>query len=112
MRRGAAITARPPAVPPSESGPMVSAAARERFLNAPWLVDLDPASRQSLLQVLDERRDPAGAVLLERGHRNDRIAFLIEGAVAIERPFPDGRVELIANLTAPSVFGEMSFFRS
>ena len=90
---------------------MVSPEAAERFLAAPWLVALDPASRHAVLNVLVEGRAPAGAVLLEQGQPNDRITFLIEGRATAVRSFPEGRVETVATLEAPAVFGEMSFFR-
>ena len=58
-----------------------------------------------------EARAPAGAVLLDQGQPNDHISFLIEGTATIYRTYPDGRVETVAALSAPSVFGETSFFR-
>jgi CRP/FNR family cyclic AMP-dependent transcriptional regulator len=90
---------------------MVSNDAAERFLSAPWLADLDPASRQAVLNVLVESRAPAGSVLLEQGHANDHISFLIDGSALVTRAYPEGRVENVAMLHAPSVFGETSFFR-
>jgi CRP/FNR family transcriptional regulator, cyclic AMP receptor protein len=90
---------------------MVVTAAAERFLAAPWLADLDPASRHAVLNVLVESRAPAGATLLEQGRPNDHLTFLIEGSVAVLRTLHEGRVETVATLTAPSVFGETSFFR-
>jgi len=91
---------------------MVTTAAAERFLAAPLLAEIDPASRRAVLDSLAEEHAPAGAVLLEQGRPNDQLAFLIEGSVNVIRPSPEGRVENVATLTAPSVFGETSFFRS
>ena len=90
---------------------MVSPAAAERFLAAPWLADLDPASRLAVLKVLVELRAPAGATLLEQGKANDQLYFLIEGSATVLRTLHQGRVETVATLAAPSVFGETSFFR-
>lgn len=90
---------------------MVSPDAADRFLNAPWLADLDPASRLAVLNVLQEGHYPAGAILLEQGQPNDRVHFLVEGTATIQRSFPGGRVETVAQLAAPAVFGETSFFR-
>ena len=87
-------------------------AAAERFLAAPWLAEVDPAARRALLDVLQEDRAPAGAVVLEQGEPNDRLSFLIEGTVSIHRSYPGGRTETVASLTAPATFGETSFFRS
>jgi CRP/FNR family transcriptional regulator, cyclic AMP receptor protein len=90
---------------------MVSTAAAERFLAAPLLAGADPAARRALLSVLAEERAPADAVLLGQGQPNDHMSFLIEGTVTVLRTFEDGRVETVATLVAPSVFGETSFFR-
>ena len=90
---------------------MVSNDAAERFMDAPWLVDLDPTSRLAVLNVLVEGRAGADAVLLREGEPNDHITFLIEGTATVTRSYPGGRVETVAALAAPSVFGETSFFR-
>lgn len=90
---------------------MVSSAAAERFLAAPFLSELDTAARQAVLNVLGEAREKAGATLLEQEALNDRIYFLIEGTVAVERKHRDGRVEWVLNLSAPNAFGETSFFQ-
>lgn len=91
---------------------MVTPAAEERFLAAPLLAEVDRTARLAVLSVLNERREPAGAGLLEQGKANDHISFLIEGTARVLRNYPDGRVETVATLTAPSVFGETSFFRT
>ena len=90
---------------------MVSREAAERFLSAPYLNDTDSATRQAVLHVLMERREQAGTVLLEYGQPNDHILFLIDGSARVVRPYPEGREEDVATLTAPAVFGESSFFR-
>jgi len=90
---------------------MVTPAAAERFLSAPLLAEVDKASRLAVLNVLAERRCPAGAILLEQGQPNDHISFLIEGSASITRVYPEGHAETVATLSAPSVFGETSFFR-
>src|SRR5262249_23345834 len=43
---------------------------------------------------------------------NDKVWFLVEGLVRVYRTTPEGRVEDVATLSAPSVFGETSFFRA
>jgi CRP-like cAMP-binding protein len=89
---------------------MTSTEATERFLNAPWLADLDPTSRQALLMVLQEGRAPAGAALLSQGQPNDRVTFLIDGSVELIRNEPGRPRESVAVLDAPTVFGVTSFF--
>jgi CRP/FNR family cyclic AMP-dependent transcriptional regulator len=91
---------------------MVSTAAADHFQTAPWLADLDAPARLALLNVLQEGRAAAGAVLLAEGQLNDRITFLIEGTAQIIRSYPDRAEELVATLNAPTPFGETSFFRS
>lgn len=90
---------------------MVTTAAADRFLNAPLLSEVPPAARRAVLEVLVEGHAPAGALLMTQGQPNDHITFLIEGSVSIERALPDGQIETVARLMAPSVFGESSFFR-
>ena len=90
---------------------MVSDEAADRFLVAPFLGDLDARARQELLNVLQEHRADAGAVLLEQGEPNDRIFFLIGGTVAISRRSLDGRDEPILDLHAPTAFGETAYFQ-
>ena len=89
---------------------MVTTAAAERFLATPLLNEVEEASRQAVLDVLCEQHAPAGSTLLEQGHANGRLNFLIDGTVTILRNYPEGRVETVATLGAPSVFGETSFF--
>ncbi len=84
----------------------------ERFLAAPFLAEADPDARLAVLEAMIEHRADQGAILLEQGHPNDHISFLIEGTAEIVRTFPEGRQELVASLTAPAVFGTTSFFRS
>jgi len=90
---------------------MVSTAAAERFLAAPVLAGVDTAARLALLNVLLERRAPAGSILLRQGEPNDHIAFLIEGAATVYRTKPPGDEETLVNLNAPTLFGLTSFFR-
>jgi CRP-like cAMP-binding protein len=90
---------------------MVEGEAAERFLSAPFLADVEPALRRALLMVLVEDREPAGKVLLQNGQRNDHLSFLIGGSAAIERQRKEGgRIEILATLHAPSIFGTTTFF--
>jgi CRP-like cAMP-binding protein len=85
--------------------------AVSRLEDAPWMTEVSPGSRQTLFHALQDEHTPDGAVLLEQGKPNDRLSFLTEGTVTIVRSHPDGRHETVANLAAPAVFGETSFFR-
>ena len=91
---------------------MVSADAAGRFLSAPWLAEMAEETRQALLAVLEEGRTDAGATLVAEGGSNDRIFFLLEGAVTIARHYPGRGEELVVTLAAPSHFGETSFFQA
>src|SRR5690242_2689170 len=90
---------------------MVTSEAAERFLRAPLLGDLDPASRKAVLAVMTERHAAQGELLLEQDKQNEHVNFLIDGSVTIARSYAKGRDEFVAMLAAPSVFGETSFFR-
>lgn len=90
---------------------MVLNSAIERFLAAPLLAEVAPEARMAVVDAMAEDRAETGAVLLEQGHPNDHLSFLIEGTAEIVRIFPDNREELVAKLTAPAVFGTTSFFR-
>jgi CRP-like cAMP-binding protein len=90
---------------------MVSPAAAELFLAAPWLSDLDSTARHALLNVLQEHRAEAGTELLAQGRPNERIIFQLEGESIATRVYPERGESLGARLTSPNVYGEISFFR-
>jgi CRP-like cAMP-binding protein len=90
---------------------MVESEVAERFLSAPLWTDVDRELRRAVLEVMEEDRARAGAMLLQQGSPNDRLSFLIEGSAVIERTFPGNRKETLAVLNAPAAFGTTSFFR-
>jgi hypothetical protein len=90
--------------------PMIDNEASERFMNAPWLAEVDSDTKRTILSALVEARAPVGAILLAQGQPNDHLTFLIEGTAEIERTFDSGRHEILTALTAPAVFGTTSFF--
>jgi CRP/FNR family transcriptional regulator, cyclic AMP receptor protein len=96
---------------------MVKTELSERFLSAPMLADVEPGARRAVLEFLVEERADKGTILLEQGQRNDHMSFLIAGSATIERARPGsgktgGRMEALATLTAPSMFGTTSFYHS
>ncbi len=90
---------------------MIDVEVTERFMSAPWLQEVDPDTKMTILGALVEARAPDGATLLEQDQPNDHLSFLIEGSARIERSFGNGRREIITTIAAPSVFGTTSFFR-
>jgi CRP/FNR family transcriptional regulator, cyclic AMP receptor protein len=90
---------------------MVNTDAAERFMAAPWLESTDRKIKQELLDSLAEERAPKGAILLAQGQMNDRLTFVIEGSVLIDRLAEGGRRDVITTLSAPAVFGTTSFFQ-
>ena len=92
--------------------PMVEAEAAKRFMAAPLLADVDPDLRRAMLEVMVEDQAKKGKVLVEQGQPNDRLCWVIEGTVEIERRFPDGTEEVLATLNAPAVVGTTSFFQA
>jgi CRP-like cAMP-binding protein len=90
---------------------MVDGDAAERFLSAPLWADVDRESRHAVLEAMEESRAKAGTTLMAQGQPNDRLSFLIEGSAVIERTYPEGRKEVLTNLSATAAFGTTSFFR-
>jgi CRP-like cAMP-binding protein len=90
---------------------MVQGDEVERFLSAPMWADIDPKSRRAVFEALEEDHAAAEAILMQQGQPNDRLSFLTEGSVVIERTYPGRRKETLATLTAPAAFGTTSFFR-
>ena len=82
-----------------------------QFLESPLLVGVDESSRRAIFRALVEGEVPAGFALLEQGRPNDRLWFVIGGEVAIERVGAKGRVEMLAVLSGPAIYGTTTFFR-
>ena len=83
-----------------------------RFLDSPLLAGVADRSRRAIFAKLSGGHLAAGTPLLSQGKPNDRLWFLVEGAVVVERTQPDGRVDLMATLTGPGILGTTTFFRS
>lgn len=90
---------------------MAAQTAEERFLGSSWLSDLDATDRRAVFESLVEEHAPAGTLLLEQGKQNDRLLFLVDGAVKVLWTYPDGHKSEVTALSAPAVFGVPSFFR-
>jgi CRP-like cAMP-binding protein len=84
----------------------------EQFLASPLLGGADDGARRAIFQFLVETSAPAGTSLLIQGKPNEKLWFVLGGAVAIERKQPDGRVDVLANFSGPGMFGTTTFFRS
>jgi CRP/FNR family transcriptional regulator, cyclic AMP receptor protein len=83
----------------------------QRFLDSPLLAGVEPRYRQAIFRKLAEGRLASGTALLSQGKSNDRLWFVLEGSVVIERKQADGRVDALASMHAPAVFGTTTFFR-
>jgi CRP/FNR family cyclic AMP-dependent transcriptional regulator len=84
----------------------------ERFLGSPLLAGVDDKDRLAIFRKLTGRNLASGKTLLDQGRPNDRLWFVAEGSVTIEREQPDGHVEVLASMSAPAIFGTTTFFRS
>jgi CRP/FNR family transcriptional regulator, cyclic AMP receptor protein len=92
---------------------MVLLATEEaRFLDSPLLAGIDDKSRRAIFKRLVPGRAPAGTALLRQGEPNDRLWFVVEGSVKIERERADGHVDVLASMTGPAIFGTTTFVRS
>jgi CRP/FNR family cyclic AMP-dependent transcriptional regulator len=82
------------------------------FLNSPFLAGEDDSLRRTLADKLVAGRIEAGTPLLSQGEPNDRLWFVVDGSVAVEQRHPDGRVEVMASMVGPGIYGTTTFFRS
>ena len=83
----------------------------EPYLSSSLLAGVDEAARLAIFQTLTSREVPSGFALLEQGKVNDRLWFVIDGRVVIERTRPDGRLDILATLAGPAIYGTSTFFR-
>ncbi len=83
-----------------------------RFLEAPWLEEVEASIRLTIWKVLEERLEASKVKLLEQGQANDRLWFVASGSVAVERSKPGGRPEILAELEGPAIYGTTTFFRN
>jgi CRP/FNR family cyclic AMP-dependent transcriptional regulator len=91
---------------------LVSTDESERFLASPLLAGVNDEARAAVFRRLVEDRVPTGTALLVQGKPNDKLWFVIEGSVAIERKQADGHLDVMATMSAPAIFGTTTFFRS
>lgn len=76
--------------------------------HVPLFRALPDRAREAVAALLDDRRYPGGAVLLEQGDRSGGVFVLLEGAVRVERQLPgDRRVDLVT-LRAGALFGTLA----
>jgi CRP-like cAMP-binding protein len=97
-----------------EIDPMVllSTDQSARFLASPLLSGIEEEARLAIFQCLVEVPLEAGTPLLFQGRPNDRLWFVLEGSVAIERKQADGQVDVLASMSGPAIFGTTTFFRA
>ena len=69
---------------------------------------LSPEQVQELAHASIPVRAGAGDVVMREGEQLDGIFLLMEGVVDILKQRPDGRLEIINTVEAPTVLGEMS----
>src|SRR4051812_10855205 len=88
-------------------GPMTMTSTEEagQFLASPLLAGADDGARLAVFRAMDEAEAREGTALVVQGQPNERLWFVIGGTVAIEREQPDGRVDVLATLSGPAIFG-------
>jgi CRP/FNR family transcriptional regulator, cyclic AMP receptor protein len=96
-----------------ESSRMATMAMEKgRFLGSPLLAGVDESSRRAVFRRLVEGRAPSGTALLSQGKPNDRLWFVFDGSVTLERKQADGHIDILATLDGPAIYGTTTFFRS
>jgi CRP/FNR family transcriptional regulator, cyclic AMP receptor protein len=83
-----------------------------RFLASPLLAGVDDEARSAVFRRLVKGRVSAGTPLLAQGKTNQKLWFVLEGSVAIERKQADGHLGLMATMSGPAILGTTTFFRS
>ncbi len=81
------------------------------FLETALLAGVDEESRVAISRALSGGKAPSGFVLVAQGKPNDRLWFVAEGGVAVERTTPDGRTDVLASMIGPAIYGTSTFFR-
>ncbi|WP_435010396.1 cyclic nucleotide-binding domain-containing protein [Tundrisphaera lichenicola] len=92
--------------------PTISTDGSSRFLATPLLTRAEEDSRLTIFRALVEAKVPAGTPLLTQGDPNKFLWFVEGGSITIERTQPDGRVDELAVLSGPAMYGTTTFFRS
>jgi CRP-like cAMP-binding protein len=82
------------------------------FLQSPLLSGVEDGLRLAVYQRLVETPIEAGTPLVAQGRNNDRLWFVLEGTVAIDRKQANGQTERLASMATPAIFGTTTFFRS
>ncbi len=85
--------------------------AVEELLDTPLLAGVAEARRRAIFRALRPEPLATGAPLIAQGVRNDRLWFLVDGEVVVDRLQPDGRVDRLATLSGPAIYGTTTFFR-
>lgn len=83
-----------------------------RFFDGPWLEGVDSSIRLTIWKALEERSEAPRTTLVEQNGSNDRLWFVADGSVAVERFKPGGRPEVLAELQGPAIYGTTTFFRN
>lgn len=67
-----------------------------------------PQQLEQLSQPLVGQKVAAGHALINEGDRPSGLVFLLQGSVEIFKHGPDGQLQLLAKVDAPTLLGEMS----
>ena len=81
------------------------------LMATPLLSGVPEGRKRTIFGALQRRPIEAGSPLIAQGVRNDRLWFLIEGDVAVDRARADGRVDRLAEFSGPAIYGTTTFFR-
>ncbi len=82
------------------------------FLESPLLQGVEEELRRVIASRLESGAARPGTALLEQGRPNDRLWFVGDGSLAIERLREGGPLDVLATLAGPAIFGTTTFFRS
>ena len=84
----------------------------DRFMATTLLASLDDDIRQTVAEQLREAAVEPGTPIIRQGLKNDRLWFVQEGSVMVERSDREGRSTVLSTLQAPALFGTTTFFHN
>lgn len=84
----------------------------DALIRYPMFKDLSPSEMASVAKVLEVLELSPGETLFDTGSTGTSMYFLDVGRIQIDHPTTPGHSKILATLTPPAVFGEMSLLNA
>ncbi len=80
------------------------------LLDLPYFNGISETDMLSLVNTMEPRQFRAGEVIVEEGGAPPPLYIATAGSLSISKRGPDGKGRALADLEAPTLFGEIEFF--